>query len=131
VRRLVLMGGVAAWLGFVACARVIAPPPPQTAPTVERDTVVAGHPLMVAGRAARALQDNQYLTRRFGHDSTWGYQSTDRIAIRFRYTQRGDSTRVRAQAWGRCDGSGCVRGDLDLLIATLTADEDAAPARSQ
>ncbi len=129
MRRVVLGAGIGAWVAFAACARVIAPPPPQSSPTVERDTVVAGHPLMLAGRAARALQDNQYLTRRFGRDSTWGYQSTEKIAIRFRFAQVGDSTRVRAQAWGRCDASACVRGDLELLIALLAADEDAAPGR--
>jgi hypothetical protein len=126
MRRAVLATGVAVWLGFVACARVIAPPPPETSPTVELDTLMAGHPLMLAGKAARVLVDNQYITRRFGRDSTWGYQSTDKISVRFRYVQRGDSTRVHLQGWGRCDASVCVRNDLQMLLAALAA-EEAAP----
>ena len=113
-------------MGFVACARVIAPAPPTAAPAVERDTVLAGHPLAIAGKSARVLQDNQYLTRRFGKDSTWGYQSSDKISVRVRYRQRGDSTLVRLEGWGRCDAHGCVRGDIELLLAMIAQDE-AAP----
>ena len=111
-------------LGVVACARVVAPAPPGAAPDFSRDTIVAGHPAVVAAKAARALYDISFSTRRFGSDSTWGWLPSERIAARLRYTMPSrDSTRVLVELWGRCGGAGCLDPVFRTLIARIEAEE--------
>ena len=108
-----------------ACGRVIAPPPPSSPPVAAEETVVPGVPITIAVRAARALQDYGFVTKRFSSDSTWGWRRTDQIAARFRYTtSSGDSTRVFLELWGPCsDAHTCMRGDIHALFARLTLEE--------
>jgi len=85
------------------CTRVIAPPPPTGAPEATESAMVAGPPISVAARAARVLADFTFTTRRFGSDSTWGYQASDKIHARLRYVRpMQDSTRVILELWGHC-----------------------------
>src|SRR5215213_2935382 len=99
---------------LLSCGRVVAPPPPTTAPDVSDVGQVAGDRLVVAARAARTLADLTFTTRRFGSDSTWGFRSGDRLAARFRYGRgTADSTRVFIELWGECEeGRRCSRFDV-------------------
>ena len=102
---------------------MLAPPPPAGQPTFSQDFLIAGSPITIAAKAARTLADLAYTTRRFGRDSTWGYRAADSIHVRLRYVApSSDSTRVLAEYWGPCDRA-CLRGELALLTAGLTAEE--------
>jgi hypothetical protein len=71
----------------------------------------------------------QYVTRRFGSDSTWGYRAVDSIHVRLRYLRPSpDSTRIVADYWGRCEQGGvsCLRGEF-LLLATGVSSEEGPP----
>jgi hypothetical protein len=114
------------------CGGVVAPPPPATAPALTMDSILAGHPAVVAGLAARTLYTLEYTTRRFGGDSTWGYQPNGKFNVRLRYiASSADSTRMVADYWGVCEGRpesvSCLRGEFNLLVATMTEPE-APPA---
>jgi len=87
--------------------------------------VVPGVPITIASRAARALQDYGFVTKRFSSDSTWGWRGNDQIAARLRYTMPSrDSTRVLFELWGPCpDPRTCMRGDMAVIFAHLTAEE--------
>jgi hypothetical protein len=123
VKRLVLLAA----LGIVAaCGRVVAPAPPPSAPDLFEQVTVAGVPTSVAAKAARSLGNLQYITKRFGTDSTWGWRSVDSIHVRLRYQRpSGDSTRVVAEYWGRCEerGPSCLRGEFILLASGIAAEE--------
>jgi hypothetical protein len=112
----------------VACARVMAPPPPDTAPVVSEETRVVGAPITVAARAARTLQDYGFATKRFSSDSTWGWNANSKTAARLRYTLPSrDSTRVLLELWGKCERrQTCMRGDVAAIFARL-AEEEAPP----
>jgi hypothetical protein len=113
-----------------ACGRIIAPAPPESMPLLSFETRVAGAPVTIAARGARALYDFSFVTRRFGSDSTWGYRASDSTHARLRYTMPSrDSTRVLIEMWGgRCESGDrqCLRGDLGALVQRLAA-EDAPP----
>lgn len=110
---------------LVACGRVRAPAPPPGAPSLSEVVTVSGVPITVAARAARSLYDLSFITRRFGSDSTWGYQANDSIHARLRYVQpSSDSTRVLVELWSRCrPAPGCLRPHLLALSARLSAEE--------
>jgi hypothetical protein len=79
---------------------------------------------VIAARAARALYDISFVTKRFSSDSTWGWQPTDRIAARLRYTRPSrDSTRVLIELWGPCAGPGCLEPYFVALIGRIQAEE--------
>ena len=112
---------------LAACGQVIAGAPPETAPLIDHDVVVPGSPVIVSARAARALYTYQFITKRFGTDSTWGYRASDSTHERFRYRPaQGDSTRLVLEVWGgRCAprDQHCLRADvLALLTAVVTAE---------
>lgn len=91
-----------------------------------RIVVVAGAPISVAAKSARALQDAGFATRRFSSDSTWGSRAADGKNARLRYTLPSrDSTRVMVELWGTCDrgGRGCLLGEFVRLVAALTTEE--------
>jgi len=115
--------------GAGACGGVIAPPPPSSPPATAQEVVVPGVPITIAARAARALQDYGFVTKRFSGDSTWAWRRTDQIAARFRYTMPSrDSTRVLLELWGECpDSRTCMRGDIAVLFSRLTAEEGPPP----
>ena len=58
-------------LAASACAGAIAKAPPDTEPGLSRIVVVAGAPITIAAKSARALQDAGFVTKRFSSDSTW------------------------------------------------------------
>jgi hypothetical protein len=116
---------VAAIAVATSCGRVIAPPPPSGAPHASESAMVAGPPISVAARAARVLTDFTFTTRRFGSDSTWGYQAADSIHARLRYVRpQQDSTRVILELWGHCGknpppcGSLYAQSILQAIAAT-------------
>ena len=110
-----------------ACGHVVAPPPPATAPEFTRDTVVAGQPIVIAAKSARALYNFSYQTRRFGQDSTWGYRSQENVSIRLRYVSpERDSTRVLAEVWG-CGGDRRCLGALVRVLFNALTQEEAPP----
>lgn len=121
MRRLLLGGAFAA----LACGRVIAPAPPTTGPDVSDVGQVAGDRVVVAAKAARALADLTFTTRRFSSDSTWGYRATDKLAARFRYARgTADSTRVLIELWGECDEARrCSRFDVRAILERIRAEE--------
>jgi len=86
---------------------------------------VEGVRVTVAARAARALSEAGFRTKRFGSDSTWGTKSTDQAAIRLRYsTPSGDSTRVFVELWMPCSSSGrCGRAEVATLFRSLAEAE--------
>lgn len=109
---------------FIAgCGQVIASAPPQATPLLSRELTVPNSPLVVAGKGARALYGYQFITRRFGADSTWGYRASDSAHARFRYRPTaGDSTRVSLEMWGgRCapDDRRCLQADFVALMTAL------------
>ena len=116
-------------LATLACGHVIAPPPPDTAPTVSEETRVAGAPIAIAARAARTLQDFGFSTKRFSSDSTWGWNATSQTAARLRYTLPSrDSTRVLLELWGKCQQPRtCMRGDVAAIFAALSQEEAPPP----
>jgi hypothetical protein len=119
---------LAAAVGLAAgCGRVVAPPPPAGEPVAAQQTVVPGHVMTIAARAARVLQDYGFVTKRFSSDSLWGWRGTDRIAARLRYGMpSNDSTRVLIELWGPCaDSRTCMRGDIANIFTRLTAEEEA------
>lgn len=124
IRRL---GAIAALVIAAGCvSSVVAPPPPPEMPALTEDFAVAGVPVAVAAKAARTLALLQYTTRRFGADSTWGYRSVDSFHVRLRYVRpSGDSTRVVAEYWGRCEKGGvsCLRGEFVLLASGVATEE--------
>lgn len=127
-----MRAGMAALVAVVAgCGQVIASAPPQAAPLLAREITVANAPIIVAGRGARALYDYQFITRRFGRDSTWGYRASDEAHARFRYRPAaGDSTRVLLELWGgRCKAVDrtCLHADFGALMTALVT-EDPPPA---
>ena len=106
-----------------ACGRVLAPAPPASEPALSQDLLVAGTPIAIAAKAARALGELSYSTRRFGRDSTWGYRAADSIHVLIRYAAPSrDSTRVVVDYWGRCERA-CLRQELALFAAGLAAEE--------
>lgn len=111
-----------------ACGRVISPAPPSSTPALSEILTVAGVPVTVAARAARVLYELSFITKRFGSDSTWGFQSNDSIHARLRYVQPTvDSTRVLVELWSTCrPAPGCLRRHLAALSARIRA-EDAPP----
>lgn len=122
-----LVGAAAAIALIAACGQVIAGAPPRTEPRLGREFTVPNSPIVVAGKGARALYDYQFITKRFGQDSTWGYRASDSTHARFRYRPAaGDSTRVLLELWGgRCvaNDAGCLRADfVALLTALITAE---------
>ena len=124
-RRHLLLASIpfAAALLTFACGRVVAPPPPSGAPGLSQDVVVAGNPTVVAARGARALYDISFVTKRFSSDSTWGWQPSDRIAARLRYTRpTRDSTRVLVELWGAC-GERCLAPFFGAIIGRIQAEE--------
>ena len=127
-RLLVVATGMAAVLG---CGQVIAGAPPQTAPLLAREVTVPNSPIIVAGRAARSLYGYQFITKRFGSDSTWGYRASDSTHARFRYRgTAGDSTRVLLELWGgKCapDDRTCLQADFVALMTALVT-EDPPPS---
>ena len=123
-RLLAAVVGTAAVLG---CGQIIAGAPPRTEPLLAREVTVPNSPIVVAGRGARALYGYQFITKRFGPDSTWGWRASDSTHARLRYRRTtGDSTRVSLELWGgRCapDDHGCLQADfVALLTALVTAD---------
>ena len=111
---------------LAACAGAVAGAPPATEPALSRIVVVAGHPVAIAAKAARALQDGAFVTKRFSSDSTWGSRAADRKNVRLRYTMPSrDSTRVLFEIWGTCDNGtkNCLVGELIRLVGSLTAEE--------
>ena len=127
-RLVVAAAGMAAVLG---CGQVIAGAPPQTEPLIAREVTVPNSPIIVAGRAARSLYGYQFITKRFGTDSTWGYRASDSAHARFRYRPAaGDSTRVLLEMWGgRCAATErqCLRADFVALMTALVT-EDPPPS---
>ena len=113
-------------LAAAACAGAIAKAPPETEPALSRIVVVAGAPITVAAKSARALQDAGFATKRFSSDSTWGSRSADNKNARLRYTLPSrDSTRVLVELWGTCENGtrNCLVGELVRLVASLTMEE--------
>jgi hypothetical protein len=88
---------------------------------------VPNSPVIVAGRAARSLYGYQFITRRFGTDSTWGYRASDSAHARFRYrSSGGDSTRVLLELWGgKCaaEDRRCLQADFVALMTALVTEE--------
>ena len=113
----------------LACGRVVAPPPPSSAPDVSEVGQVAGDRMVVAARAARALADLTFNTRRFGSDSTWGYRGADKLAARFRYGRGiADSTRVLIELWGACsEDHRCNRADARAILERIRVEEGPPP----
>lgn len=116
---------------IAGCGQVIAGAPPQATPLLSREVTVPNSPLVVAGKGARALYGYQFITRRFGADSTWGYRASDSAHARFRYRPTaGDSTRVSLEMWGgRCapDDRRCLQADFVALMTALMT-EDPPPS---
>lgn len=113
-------------LAIAACGRVVAPAPPPAQPDLFEQFTVSGVPVSIAAKTARTLGNLQYITRRFGSDSTWGYRAVDSIHLRVRYQRpSSDSTRLVAEYWGRCeDGTNsCLRGEFALLAAGVSSEE--------
>ena len=110
---------------LIACGRVRAPAPPANAPALSEVITVSGVPIAVAARSARILYELSFITRRFGSDSTWGYQANDSIHARLRYVQpSADSTRVLVELWSPCRPTpGCLRSHLMELSSRLSAEE--------
>ncbi len=121
----------AAGVAVLGCGQVIAGAPPKTEPLIAREVTVPNSPIIVAGRAARSLYGYQFITKRFGADSTWGFRASDSAHARFRYRGTvGDSTRVVLEMWGgRCapDDRQCLRADFVALMTALVT-EDPPPA---
>ena len=85
--------------------------------------MLAGQPTVIAAKAARALYDISFSTKRFSSDSTWGWQASDHIAARLRYTRPSrDSTRVLVELWGNC-GRGCLDQFFGAIIGRIQAEE--------
>ena len=123
IRRL-LPAAIVSIVAVAACGRVIAPPPPSGAPGLSQEAVVAGQPTVIAAKAARALYDISFTTKRFSSDSTWGWQPTDQIAARLRYARPSrDSTRVLVELWGPCNEPRCLQHFFQALVARLEAEE--------
>lgn len=117
---------------LAGCARVIATPPPSDTPAFSEVRVVAGVPVVLAARAARALQESGFATRRFGSDSIWGSRSAESAAVRLRYSRASDdSTRVLFEIWIPCGATTrCGRAESALFFARLRQEEgmaDVAP----
>ena len=113
-------------LGVAACGRVVAPSPPPAQADLFEQFTVSGVPVAIAAKTARTLGNLQYITRRFGSDSTWGYRSVDSIHVRLRYqSPSSDSTRIVAEYWGRCEegGNSCLRGEFVLLASGVSSEE--------
>jgi hypothetical protein len=111
-----------------ACGRVIAPAPPSGAPDATEAIMVAGAPVTIAARAARVLGEFTFTTRRFGQDSTWGFQPSDKIHARLRYTRpRNDSTRVLLELWGHCGQMPRCENQYGRAILAAIASEELAP----
>ena len=109
-----------------ACAGAVAKQPPETDAAMTRIVVVAGVPVSVAAKSARALQDAGFATKRFRSDSTWGSRAADNVNARLRYTMPSrDSTRIMVEFWGKCErgGKNCLVGELVRLVAALTTEE--------
>ena len=123
------MKGVAVILALsvaVACDRVVAPSPPPDEPDLFETVTLPGVSIALAAKSARTLQDLQYITRRFGSDSTWGFRSVDSFHVRLRYLRASpDSTRLVGEYWGRCEdgGNSCLRGEFFLLVQGVAAEE--------
>lgn len=110
----------------VACGRVVAPSPPPSEPDLFESATVPGVAISMAAKSARTLQDLQYITRRFGSDSTWGFRSVDSFHVRLRYLRSSpDSTRIVGEYWGKCEegGNSCLRGEFFLLMQGVAAEE--------
>lgn len=108
-----------------ACGRVVAPAPPSGAPAFSDVRTVAGVPVVVAARAARALQLSGFSTRRFGSDSAWAAKSSESAAARIRYVRpSNDSTRVLLELWLPCGGTrGCGRAEAATFFARVQEEE--------
>ena len=123
------MKGVAVMLALfvaLACGRVVAPSPPPSEPDLFETVTLPGVSIALAAKSARTLQDLQYITRRFGSDSTWGFRSVDSFHVRVRYLRASpDSTRLVGEYWGRCEdgGNSCLRGEFFLLVQGVAAEE--------
>ena len=126
-RMLRIAVAVATSVALAACSRVIASAPPETAPLIDHEIMVAESRVVVSARAARALYTYQFITKRFGTDSTWGYRASDSTHARFRYRPaQGDSTRVVLEVWGgRCEprDQHCLRADVGALLTALVTPE--------
>ncbi len=110
----------------LACGRVVSPSPPPSEPDLFETVTLPGVSIALAAKSARTLQDLQYITRRFGSDSTWGFRSVDSIHVRVRYLRASpDSTRLVGEYWGRCEerGNSCLRGEFFLLVQGVAAEE--------
>ena len=129
--RMRILGAVAGMGVVLGCGQVIAGAPPQTQPLIAREVTVPNSPIIVAGRAARSLYGYQFITKRFGADSTWGYRASDSAHARFRYRPTvGDSTRVLLEMWGgRCSAADrhCLQADFVALMTALVT-EDPPPS---
>ena len=123
--RLSIVRCVPAALLLVACGHVVATAPPSGAPTFSDVRTVAGVPVVVAARAARALQVSGFATRRFGSDSAWAAKSSESAAARIRYVRpSSDSTRVLLELWLPCAGSrGCGRAEAATFFGRIQAEE--------
>jgi hypothetical protein len=113
----------------MACGAVVASAPPPSEPNLFEEFTIAGAPITIAAKSARTLANLQYVTRRFGDDSTWGYRAVDSFHVRLRYVRPSpDSTRVVAEYWGRCEQGGvsCLRGEF-VLLANGVGSEEAPP----
>ena len=121
---IIAVAGIAAVLG---CGQVIASAPPPATPLIAREVTVPNSPIIVAGRAARSLYGYQFVTKRFGADSTWGYRASDSAHARFRYRGTvGDSTRVLLEMWGgKCApvDRHCLQADFVALLTALVTDD--------
>jgi hypothetical protein len=109
------------------CAGAVGKQPPATEAEMTRIVVVAGHPVSVAAKSARALQDAGFATKRFSSDSTWASRAADNFNARLRYTMPNrDSTRIMVELWGKCErgGKGCLVGELVRLVGALTTEEE-------
>jgi hypothetical protein len=117
---------VAPLLAFLACGHVVATAPPAGTPVFSVVHTVPGVPVVVAARAARALQDGGFATRRFGSDSAWATKSSEKAAARLRYVKpSSDSTKVLLELWLPCAAGdrACGRAEAATLFGRLHEEE--------
>lgn len=119
-------------VALAACPRAVAPPPPSSPPAFSALHTVPGVPVVIAARAARALQVSGFATRRFGSDSSWAVRSSERAAARLRFVRpSNDSTRVLFEIWLPCVGQArCGEAEAVTFFQRLREEEglpDVAP----
>lgn len=130
-RSAVLRAGAVACIVAGCVSRIIAPPPPAAEPGERTVVSIGGAPITVGAHAARVLQGENYITRRFRSDSVWGFRASDSLSARLLIRiGTSDTTRVTLELWGRCpsDIPRCLRGESRALTALLAMpDADPGP----